>query len=306
MKTTEVKIASGLNLLLVFLIQVVAFFLLWAGSRLGILWSIPIGIIFSFALLTNYGLMHDAVHQTLHRNKYVNYVLGVISCSIFPQSLTLFEVAHQMHHQGNRTDNETFDYYYPTDNIFLKRIQWYGILTGLWYPMVITGTVLASLSPRIFRLKIFSASVGSLVLFEAFKGWVITKIRLEALLMMMFWFMMWQALSLQIWTVFLFYILFGINWSTRQYVTHAWTPRDVIEGALNLKTSKIMELFLLNGNWDHVHHKYPHLPWRELVRPEYHKVEPTSYFKQYLSLWKGPRLNAEPPPSPVLLGYLHD
>jgi fatty acid desaturase len=167
--------------------------------------------------------------------------------------------------------------------------------------MVITGTLLASLSPAIFRLKIFSASVGSLVLFEAFKGWVITKIRLEVLFMLLFWLTLWQALSLQVWTVALCYVFFGINWSTRQYVTHAWTPRDVIEGALNLKTSKVMEAILMNGNWDHVHHKYPHLPWSELVNRKYHEVAPTSYLKQYLSLWKGPRLNTEPAPTPISL-----
>ena len=133
MKAPTVKITGGFNILLVVLIQITAFGLLWLGSRLGIFWSIPLGIIFSFVLLTNYALMHDAAHHTLHRNKYVNYVLGVLSCMIFPQSFTLFEVAHQMHHQGNRTDNETFDYYYSTDNAFLKRIQWYGILTGIWY-----------------------------------------------------------------------------------------------------------------------------------------------------------------------------
>lgn len=295
------KIPGKLNILLVILVQITAFSLLWLGSQLDFIWSIPIAIIFSFVLLTNYALMHDAVHHTLHTSRRMNHLLGVMSCALFPQSFTLFEVAHQMHHQGNRTDSETFDYYYPTDNIFIKRVQWYGILTGIWYPMVIAGTILTSLSPKIFRLKIFSASIGSIALFDSFKGWIISKIRLEVLFMIVFWFMMWNVLSLQIWTVLLCYVLFGINWSTRQYVTHAWTPRDVIEGAFNLKTNKIMQSLLLNGNWDHVHHKYPHLPWTELVNEKYHEVTPVSYMVQYLSLWKGPRPNKEPAPHPILI-----
>jgi hypothetical protein len=54
----KIKIRGGLNIALVILVQVFAFGLLWLGSRVGWLWSIPIGIIFSFLLLTNYALMH--------------------------------------------------------------------------------------------------------------------------------------------------------------------------------------------------------------------------------------------------------
>lgn len=298
-KATNIKILGKVNILLVVFVQVLAFGLLWLGSRVDIVWAILLGIVFSFVLLTNYALMHDAAHHALHKNKYINYVLGLMSSTLFPQSFSLFEVAHQMHHQGNRTDNETFDYYKPTDNTYIKRIQWYGILTGVWYPMVIIGTLLTSITPSIFRLKIFSASVGSLVLFNAFKGWVITKIRLEVLFVIMIWFLTWYVLSLQIWTMVLFYAIFGFNWSTRQYVTHAWTPRDVVEGALNLKTSKTMQLILLNGNWDHVHHKYPYLPWSELINTKYHELQPVSYVRQYLSLWRGPRPNTEPSPDPI-------
>lgn len=299
MNVTTVKILGRLNTLLVISIQIVVFGLLWLGSRLDLIWSIPIGIIISFVLLTNYALMHDAAHHTLHKNKYVNYVLGVFSCILFPQSFTLFETAHKMHHQGNRTDRETFDYYYHSDNLLIKRVQWYGILTGIWYPMVVVGTLLSSLSPAIFRLKIFSESVGSLTLFDEFKGWIISKIRLEVLFAIVVWFTLWHALSLQVLSVIVCYAIFGINWSTRQYVTHAWTPRDVIEGALNLKTSKVTELILLNGNWDHVHHKYPHLPWTELANKRYHEIPTVSYITQYLSLWRGPRPNKEPAPQPI-------
>lgn len=298
-----IKIPQKLNILLVILIQVTVFGLLWLGSHLTLLWSIPIGIVFSFVLLTNYAIMHDATHHTLHKNKYVNYVLGAMSSTLFPQSFTLYEVAHQMHHQANRTDRETFDYYYPTDNMLIKRVQWYGILTGVWYPMVIAGTILAAISPVIFRLKIFSASVGSISLFGSFNGWVITKVRLEVLFAIIYWFAMYHVLSLQITTLVLYYVLFGINWSTRQYVTHAWTQRDVIEGALNLKTGRIMEAVLLNGNWDHVHHKHPYLPWSELANKKYHEASPVSYMAQYLSLWKGPRLNTEPSPEPILIYF---
>ncbi len=299
MDTMLIKIPSKLNILLVFSVQVSAFGLLWLASRLDLLWSIPIGIIFSFVLLTNYALMHESVHHVLHNSKIINYILGVLTHSLFPKSFTMFEIAHKMHHQGNRTDHELFDYYYPSDNKITKNIQWYGILSGVYYPLVPLATLVMSISPWLFHTKPFRESEFSSILFTEFKGRVITKIRLEVLFGVLFLVVMWNLLSLHWQSVLILYGCFGFNWATRQYVTHAWTPRDVIEGASNLSVGKLHGMILLNGQWDHSHHKFPFLPWTELSSPQYHTVQPTSYFRRWLSLWKGMRPNFEKAPSVI-------
>jgi fatty acid desaturase len=299
MEVTRIKLPGRLNLLIVALTQFLAFTLLWLGSRLDLVWSIPIGIVFSFVLLTNYALMHESVHHVLHKSSKLNYIFGVLTHSLFPKSYTMFEIAHRMHHRGNRTDHELFDYYYPNDDTIKKNIQWYGILTGIYYPLVPLGNLLMAIAPSIFQTRPFKQSAFSSILFEEFKGRTITKIRLEVLFTIMLWVVMWQLLSLQWQSVLVLYACFGFNWATRQYVTHAWTPRNVIEGATNLEVSRIHGWILLNGQWDHAHHKFPYLPWSELSNPQYHMVEQKGYFKQWLSLWKGMRPNFESAPAVI-------
>ncbi len=299
MEITTIRIPGKLNLFLVVLIQIGAFGLLWLGSRLELIWSIPIGIVFSFILLTNYALMHESVHHVLHISPKINYIFGVLSHSLYPKSYTMFEITHKMHHRGNRTDHELFDYYYPNDNMLTKNMRWYGILTGIYYPFVPLGNLIMAIMPWFFHTKPFKQSPYSSILFDEFRGKVITKIRLEIIFTTVLWIAMWNILSLQWQSVLILYACFGFNWATRQYVTHAWSPRDVMEGASNLTVSKLHGALLLNGQWDHAHHKFPFLPWTELSNPKYHTVPQTSYFNRWLSLWGGMRPNTEKAPSVI-------
>ena len=95
----------------------------------------------------------------------------------------------------------------------------------------------------------------------------------------------------------MFYAFFAFNWSTRQYVTHAFTVREVRDGALNLKVSRPLGWILLQGQWDLVHHQHPHVPWIHLQKLATDSQAPVSYVRQYLKLWKGPRLNTVPGPA---------
>lgn len=291
-----IHIREGLNIFLLFTLQVLAWGSLWAASYVEIYWMIPLGIMFSFFQLTNYALMHEAGHHVFSRTGKLNYALGVLSASMFPKSFTLYEVAHHMHHRGNRTDHEVFDYYYPNDNMLIKNIQWYGILTGIYYPLIPLGSVLIAVAPWLFHTKMVKRAKTSQILFSDIRGKNVTKIRLEVLFIAVYWFVMWNLLSLSVVGVLMCYACFAFNWATRQYVTHAWTKRDVIEGASNLRVSKISGAILLNGQWDHVHHKFPFLPWSELTNPKYHEQTPVSYLGRWLSLWKGMRPNTEKAP----------
>ena len=87
----------------------------------------------------------------------------------------------------------------------------------------------------------------------------------------------------------IFYAFFAFNWSTRQYVTHAFTVRDVKNGALNLSVSRPMAWILLQGQWDLVHHQHPHVSWMYLPLLGRSSKKPVSYLKQYLKLWGGPK-----------------
>lgn len=271
-----------------------------AGNR-SLICQMAVGGALSFLLLTNYALIHESAHGVLHQNPRANYMLGVLAGWMFPISMTFLSVSHHVHHRGNRTDHEMFDYYYQDDIKTIKFGQWYGIMTGVYWPLVPIGSVLMAIVPAFFRMLPFRKAHSSMMLFskEEFTPAAVMHIRLEVILGIAYWIAMWKLLSLDWRIVAITYACFAFNWSTRQYVTHAFTPRDVINGAYNLKTSRLMGWILLNGQWDQVHHRFPDIPWFHLPKFAGRTMQPVSYLKQYLRCWAGPRPNIEPAPKPL-------
>lgn len=273
-------------------------FLLWLASHSeGIVFLLS-AIAFAFLGLSNYALVHEACHYNLHTDRRNNDCLGTLVGWLFPVSFSFMETAHQIHHRNNRTDGEMFDYYYPDDNLLIKYAQWYSILIGIYPPIIPLGSLLMALVPGIFQLQPWQAAKSSSIIFDRnlFNADVIKSIRREVLLGICFWVVIWIALDLDLLSVAILYAAFWFNWSTRQYVTHAFSPRDVVNGAWNLRVSSFMGWIFLNGQWDLVHHTHPTARWQEL--PELGKAsrQPISYWKQYLKLWAGPRPNREPAP----------
>jgi fatty acid desaturase len=274
--------------------------ILWFSSRSGVIGNVALGVVYSFLLLTNYALMHEAAHRYLHGNKKINRGLGTLLSWLFPMSFTLFTLTHIMHHRTNRTRHEMFDYYDPDDNKLKKYGMWYAILTGVYWIVIPLGSLLWALAPKLFQTKPFKNAPITAVLFREFDKDSVAAIRWECTLGIVFWIMAWIALDLRWSAVLIAYACFAFNWSTRQYVSHAFTPREVREGAHNLKVGKFMGCVLLNGQWELVHHQYPALPWIYLGEYGKSSTPPISYWRQYLRLWKGPQPNPQSAPSPRL------
>jgi len=285
-----------LNIALIAAVHVAAAALLWTGSHLALVWSIPIGIVFSFLLLTNYALIHEGTHDNLHPDPRWNRRLGMLAGFLFPVPFSMIKVTHTVHHCCNRTDHEMFDLYYPGDNMFLKLGQWYGLLSGFFWPWIPIGTVILASFPGLLKTRPFRAARTTAVLFDDFQAHGVRRIRIEVLCMLLFWLVLFWALALRWQSVLVMYACFAFNWSTRQYVTHAFTARDVINGALNLRVSRPMSWLLLQGNWDLVHHQMPWLPWTSLRTHGLQSVPPVSFWRQYLRMWSGPRPTTEPAP----------
>lgn len=280
-------------------------------SLLGLLWlaSHSEGLVFTVAVigyaflgLTNYALMHEAMHDNLHSNPRLNRLVGTLLSWLFPVSFTLMYNAHGVHHRFNRTDHELFDYYYPNDNMLVKYSQWYSIMTGIYPPIIPLGSVLLAVIPGLFSAKPWQQAKSSSIIFtpELLQPARIRNIRSDVGLGILFWIVIFQVLQLDLLTIAMVYAATWFNWSTRQYVTHAFTPRDVINGALNLKVSRLMGWIFLNGQWDLVHHQQPRLHWQELPLAGRNSKMPVSYWKQYFNLWRGPRPCNEAEPSPLV------
>jgi fatty acid desaturase len=296
----DMPVPNALNVCLVALVFVTAIFLLWLGSHVESWYAtLGVGVVFSYLLLTNYALFHEACHGNLHSNPRMNHLLGVIPGLLFPMPFSMFRVTHQGHHLRNRTDHEMFDLYYPTDNKLVRFLQWYGILFGLFWPWVPIGAFLFAASPGVLRTRIFRRARSSNYLLGDVRDVEIRAIRLEVLLTVVFFGLMFWLLQLRWQAVLILYACFSFNWSTRQYVGHAFSQRDIIEGAWNLQHASLMSWILLHGEWDLNHHRRPEVSWYYLPRLSTPQDSRVSYVRQYWRMWLGPRPNTEPAPESV-------
>ncbi len=109
-------------------------------------------------------------------------------------------------------------------------------------------------------------------------------------------------LGLRLVNTLILYVCFAVNWSTRQYVGHAFS-RDVIHGAWNLRHNGLMTWVLLHGEYDLNHHRRPDVSWYylpRLCRPD--DPPRPGYIRHYWRLWLGPRPATAP--APETLGAL--
>jgi len=297
----DMPIPDRLNLFLVVLVFSGGVALLWLGSQVSAWYTLLlVGVAFSYLMLTNYALLHEASHGNLHSGPRLNYLLGIVTGLLFPIPFRLMRTTHQNHHNHNRTDHEMFDLYYPSDNRFLKRWQWYNLLCGMFWPLIPIGSILFALFPGLLRWQLLrkadpSLGIGIVANLERA---AIRVMRLELLQIVAFFTALFWLLSLSWLNTLVLYACFSFNWSTRQYVGHAFSRRDVVEGAWNLRQSWWMSWLLLHGEWDLNHHRRPDVPWYYLPRLSPPDELRLSYWRQYWRQWLGPRPCQEPAPRP--------
>lgn len=296
-RPAEMPVPNLLNAALVSVVFVAAVALLWLGSHVEQwYYTLLVGIAFSYVLLTNYALLHEASHHNLNSDARLNYLLGLISGLLFPIPLSMIQVTHQGHHLRNRTDHEMFDMYYPTDNRLLRTLQWYSILGGLFWPVIPLGAVLFALCPQVLRTRLFRSERSSNHLLGDIRDHEVWWIRLELAFIVAFFAASFWLLQLDWRSVLIMYACFSVNWSTRQYIGHAFTKRDVIEGAWNLKHNWLMSWVLLHGEHDLSHHRHPEVSWYYLPQLATAGEPRPGYLWQYWRQWLGPREAVEPAP----------
>src|SRR5262245_10810823 len=95
----DMPVPNRLNALLVIVVATSAALLLWLASWLDDwLAIVGVAILFSYVLLTNYALLHEATHGNLHSNARANYWLGLIGGALFPIPFSMIRITHQGHH----------------------------------------------------------------------------------------------------------------------------------------------------------------------------------------------------------------
>jgi len=148
-------ITARLNELLLLAAALASGALLVVASHADAVWArIAAALAFSFTTNTLFSLLHEAVHGILHPDAAMNRWLGRFAAAWFPTSLELQRGFHLTHHRNNRSPIERFDYIEAGDIAWLKRLQWYGILTGLYWVVTQLGLLVWLCAPVLLRVPI--------------------------------------------------------------------------------------------------------------------------------------------------------
>jgi fatty acid desaturase len=129
----------------------------------------------------------------------------------------------------------------------------------------------------------------------------ILKIWLECFLALSYQVAIWWALDLTWQGWLLCYWAFALHWSALQYVDHAWSQRDVVNGAWDLKVLPITRALALNYHYHLAHHRHPQAPWTELPALVDQSEQRPTFWRVYFRLWGGTR-PAPPMGGPSTLG----
>lgn len=264
-----------------------------ADSWIGLLAA---GVAFSYANNTVYSLLHECVHRKFHGRRQVNEWFGRILAAWFPTGFTFHRMCHLGHHRHNRTEVERFDYYTPDDNRFFKFVQWYGILTGLYWLMPPLGCVLVFFLPTRLLLRLVDSRgsktaehIGTDAILGGLAEASQAAMRLEILLTVAVQVALWRLLDLSFTGWLVCYAAFAVNWSALQYADHAWSELDVRDGAWNLRVSRSVQYVFLNYHHHLAHHQHPDVPWLHLGKFVDFDAPRPSFLSIYVSMWRGPR-----------------
>jgi fatty acid desaturase len=270
--------------------------LLYAASHASSLGEVlACAVVFAIALVPLYSLIHEAEHEMLVPNRRWNDLLGRWLCVLFIVSFAFLRHCHLRHHRKNRTDIEMWDLYLESQVPWQRRWNLYLMMGGFGYLMLWLSVVLFAFAPPLVYAGLFQKHTEMAGFLEGTERKLNT-IRWESGMVIALWALAFWLLDLDLVAFLVLYAAAGFLWSSQVYVNHAFSPRDITDGAHNLKMPRWLRPVYLNFNLHLAHHQHPHVPWIHLPR----FVDPSSlrihFHWNYLRLWGGPALTHEPNP----------
>ena len=265
---------------------------LWAAAHAASWWlTAAAAFAFSFTGNTVFALLHEAVHGAFHPRRRVNEAAGVLFAAFFPTIFSIQRVSHFGHHRRNRTDLELYDYHLPHQSWALKTYWIYCLLFGFYWSIIPVACAVYLVWPWSFRSVWFQQGPARWWGFEPFVRDIaaepIGRVWREGICSLALQAALFYALDLTFTSWMLCYWAFGVNWSSVQYTDHAESPRDVLEGAWNLRFWRITQALFLNYNLHLAHHRAPGVPWLHLPALVRAGDPSPSFWSVYLRLWLG-------------------
>jgi len=287
----EFAIPTTLNLLVIAL-QLCAMFAIFYGASVANAWWQLALLALAFAVVGNsvYSIIHEAEHHMLHPNVVLNDFLGAFMALFFPAPYHLLRQGHLCHHRANRSDDEAFDLYFDGDQPIVKWLKFYGIITGVYWVMVVLSNIVVLLFPFLVKKQLYEFDEPFAKFVEVLDPRYRWLIKLEAFLVIVLHATIIWGMGIPFWNYAIVYFGFGFSWSAMQYVHHCGTTRHVTDGTRNLWIFGPVDRLWLHHNWHLTHHKQPTVPWIHLPRLG-QQQDPNRGFLPwyYLKMWRGPR-----------------
>ncbi|MCS7204400.1 MAG: fatty acid desaturase [Leptospiraceae bacterium] len=238
-------------------------------------------------------LIHEAIHGVLFKNKSLNDFWGRVLSIYFGSPFRILQGGHLLHHAYNRTKAEVTDIYNPKETSKAVAIirYYYWLLGGLYITELLVNFI-ALLPKSVFeKLKIYMKNrsihkynYASFILLN----WKETK--MDGIINILFYSIIFYLYG-EFWYVFVGFLLVrGFMISMMDNVFHYGTEPNQISFGYNLKTLRLLEIYLLNANYHGFHHLKPKIPWY-LLKTEWLKTNSNyhgNFAKQYFSQLKGP------------------
>ncbi|GAB2814063.1 fatty acid desaturase family protein [Ferruginibacter profundus] len=299
--TDNYPIPEKTNLAIIAICSAVYFFLLLTGAHIHTIgFKLLLAVAFAIMMIPVYSLMHEAAHNALHPNPRWNVLLGRWLCCLFIVSFHFFRHCHLKHHKKNRTDEEMWDLYYEHQNKWLRYGNLYLMMVGFGYLALWLSVILFAIAPGLVNSALFKKHKEIRGFLEGSDD--VHKLRIcqvESIVVIAFQVFCLWLINWDVETWLIFYLLHGFVWSSQNYINHAFSPRDIINGAHNLKIPVWLNLIYLNFNLHLAHHQNPKIPWLHLPKFIRSGKGRFSFFKNYLRLWKGPKLTKEESPKVI-------
>lgn len=288
------SIPNAVNLVIVVLQLALIAGLVVGCSRASGWWWMAVGTGFVLTFNSVYFSIHEAEHGLLFSQCRMNSVAGTILALFLPAPYSFVRNVHLAHHVHNRSDDEVFDLYFEEDPAWWKKLQFFGILTGGFWLTLVVGNIALALIPMRWLSRMMDVDRPSAAVMRYVNRRNQWGIRAQAWLVLLVhsgicWWLGPKAIAYG-----LMYLIFGMSWSTLQYVHHYGTCRDVLRGAKNLRYGWPLDALWLNHGWHLTHHLHPTVSWMHLRQVAGHdELRSESLARAYLKMWRGPVLSAE-------------
>jgi fatty acid desaturase len=295
----QYPIPATLNVIIVCVTSMLYFLLLYQAGQASSVWAIvAYGLLFAIVMIPVYSLMHEVAHNTLLPNNWWNNFLGRWLCTLFIIPFTFYRHCHLRHHKKNRTDVEVWELYFEEKDKRNTYGNLYLMMVGCGYLACWLSVILFAISPPALYSSFFKKSkiIAGFLEGSNQKEKVAT-MRWESWLTIFLQIAFVVALQIPFLTWLTMFLIHGLVWSSQNYVNHAFSPRDIINGAHNLKMPIWLKPVYLNFNVHLAHHQNPKIPWIHL--PNFIKKGEgrIAFFRNYLRLWKGPVPSNEKAPN---------